>query len=192
MGLIGSLQTDLSSKQCTLDPWLYGAFHSGLTVALIWYQICQDPMWLRFSSKILTKSKSWQTLQSSLVRWETWRLALLRDSYSQGWDTLHTWSRHTGGSATHVWGHIWDIWDFSPQLITARRGGGRLWRKAPGLCPLCDQSAQDPISWPYGAHTKVLVMSQPDLRDSQKSFLIATILDALSTFVGGTSNWSQQ
>ena len=30
-------------------------------------------------------------------------------------------------------------------------------------------------------------MSQPDLRDSQKSFLIATILDALSTFVRDTS-----
>ena len=109
-----AFQTDLSSKQCTLDPWLYGAFQPGLAVALIWYQICEDPMMLKFSSKILTKSKSSQTLHSSRVRWETWRLWLQRDSYSYRWETLHTWSWHTGGSPKHVWGHIWDFWDFCP------------------------------------------------------------------------------
>ena len=41
--------------------------------------------------------------------------------------------------------------------------GGRLLREDPGQCPVCDQSTQDPISYPYGAQKKVLVMFQPIL-----------------------------
>ena len=82
-----------------------------------------------------------------------------------------------------MFGDTFETFEISvPQLNTALRGGGRLWRKAPGLCPVGDQSAQDPISCPYGAHTKVLVMCQPDLSHLRKKISVATTLDALSEF----------
>ena len=143
-----AFQTDLSSKQCTLDPWLYGAFQPGLAVALIWYQICEDPMMLKFSSKILTKSKSSQTLHSSCDQCLTWS--------EKHWTSQILPYRWPNGPGSHLGipRHVWDwfvrFWFFSHFLHCCVGGWPFLAQKSshslPYRWPMCP-SSHPQLTW---------------------------------------------